>query len=1196
MRLQTLELKGFKSFADKTLIHFNEAMTAIVGLNGSGKSNTVDAIRWVLGEQKSRSLRLEKMDNLIFNGTRKRKPSGRAEVSLTFENTRNLLPTDYTTVTITRVLYRTGDSEYRLNGIKCRLKDITNLFMDTGISSDSYAIIELKMIDEILNDKENSRRKLFEQAAGISKYKTRKRETLNKLNATDADLNRIEDLLYEIENNLKTLEKQAKRTQKYYKLKKQYKETSIQLAIVQTAGYKTDYNNYISQKQVEQDKRLNYLTKIAQLEAKIEQLKSSSITQEKALAQKQANLNELIERLRKKEKDKELNEQQLQFLSEKQEVLKQQITTADQLIESLKKEADFLQHDLAGEEKRLDTININLAQLKENVQIAQNINREKRNLLEQEQQKARALQRELFDIEKKQAVSKSQLDNVKREMSNNKIRFESRKSEIEKLQLQLKQLSAEREKMGQEVRIAQELEAKTKQRISQLETNIEQQQAKLSDINRSLDSNKNEYRLTKSLVDSLEGFPDSVKFLKKNSNQWNEQQAPLLLDIINCPDEYKASIENYLKTYLNNYVVATAQDAQKAIGLLDKKRKGKASFFILKDLKSTNITAPVLTADGLQLALNIVSTEAQYQTLIEHLLHKVYVVETTNQIPEDALQNGYVFITKDAKNIRQKSTLEGGSKGAYEGKRIGKRQQLNRLKADIDKLAKESQQLNQLLQYDKTSLKEHKNNLFKTTNSLRYHQNQLNKLASKVDSLQANISNLTQFIEEGTDKDIDLVDKIKELETSIARLNTSQQQLKQQQNEQNQLIAEAERNFREGSKVLSNANQAFNQQNIEFHKQENRISTIKQNLTFKKEQLDNNSRQFEQNKKELNNTQQQLKVLKEELAEAKEVLKIFYINKEKREKALSQAEGDYYQVRGQISDIESNLKEQLKAKQQIEELINQIDQQFNQLKMKMLSVEERLKIEFDVLLDDVLNQPQENPQQTGEELSELVEKIRKRVQKHGDINPMAVEAFDEMKERYDFIMAQREDLLEAKKVLTETMREIESTATEKFMEAFNQVRVNFQEMFRSLFTQDDQCDLLLTNPSEPLESTIDIIAKPKGKRPQSINQLSGGEKSLTALALVFSLYLLKPAPFCILDEVDAPLDDSNVGKFTSIIRKFSEKSQFILVTHKKNTMAAVDVLYGVTMQEEGVSTVIPADFRKITGDQEAAADSFYKQL
>ncbi|MFK7904322.1 MAG: chromosome segregation SMC family protein, partial [Chitinophagales bacterium] len=451
MRLQSIELKGFKSFAERTAIHFKQNMTGIIGPNGCGKSNIIDAIRWVLGEQKSSSLRLKKMDNLIFNGTQKRKPAGRAEVSLTFENTKNLLPTEFTTVTVTRILYRQGGSEYRINNVPCRLKDISNLFLDTGISSDSYAIIELSMIGDILKDKENSRRRLFEQAAGISKYKIRKKETLSKLKATDGDLERVEDLLFEIEGNLKTLARQAKRAEKYERLKTQFKELSVELALFQIADHQKSFTALQSEQKQEEDKRTGLQTKIHQFEATVAEKKDAVLANEQQLAEFQKVLNEHVKYLQDQENQKKLFRQNLQFLQEKNSNLQQQITTAEQLSGSLQSEIKNLQEKSEIEKSSLEHIQKELQNFKTAVNTVKTQHQEattNRNVL---QRSYRDLEKSVFGVEKKMAVQQTQLENLQREIKSNRFRFESQQSELAIFRENLEKAKAEKKAAVEEI-------------------------------------------------------------------------------------------------------------------------------------------------------------------------------------------------------------------------------------------------------------------------------------------------------------------------------------------------------------------------------------------------------------------------------------------------------------------------------------------------------------------------------------------------------------------------------------------------------------------------------------------------------------------------------------------------------------------------------------------------------------------------
>ena len=476
MRLQKLEIKGFKSFQNDTIINFNEDVIGIVGPNGSGKSNIVDAIRWVLGEQKSRELRLDQMTSVIFNGTKKKKPAGLAQVSLTFENTRNVLPTEYQTVTITRMLYRTGESEYRLNGITCRLKDITSLFLDTGIGSNSYAIIALGMVDDILNDKDNSRRRMFEQAAGISKYKIRKRETINKLKSTTEDLDRVEDLLFEINNNLVMLEKQAKRAKRYFKLKEDYKERSIILAVHKIKTIRDRQAEVTKKLQQEEDRFRACEIRTRQLEAQLESERKAILDEEKALSEKQRNLNQLVGQIRGKENDKRMLEQKMQFVEQNKSKLGEAIQQARGRIAQLEEDIDFyrsnlnfekhseekLEEDLEKAEARLNEIKTNHASLKSNLDTVMS--------------DQRAVEQELFELEKQKAVNLNHLKIFHNTIEQNEGELQTRMADVEALRASATTFQAREDEL---LAGLADLEEKETERLAQLE----ELEGRLEDLN-----------------------------------------------------------------------------------------------------------------------------------------------------------------------------------------------------------------------------------------------------------------------------------------------------------------------------------------------------------------------------------------------------------------------------------------------------------------------------------------------------------------------------------------------------------------------------------------------------------------------------------------------------------------------------------------------------------------------------------------
>ncbi|HLG41409.1 MAG TPA: hypothetical protein VI461_17145, partial [Chitinophagaceae bacterium] len=579
MRLKSLEIKGFKSFADKTVVSFDDNITGIVGPNGCGKSNIVDSIRWVIGEQKISHLRSENLDSLVFNGSKTRSASGLAEVSLTFENTKNLLPTEFNTVTITRKFYKSGESEYRLNDVQCRLKDIQNLFMDTGISTDSYAIIELGMVDDLIKDKDNSRRRMLEQAAGISIYKTRKKEARLKLDATEQDLARIEDLLFEINNQLKALESQAKKAEKYHEIKLDYREVSIELAKAALEGFNLSYNELTEQSENETDRKIKLEAEIAIEESNLEQEKLAFIEKEKALQSMQHAFNDLVENVRSKESEKSLAVQRLGHLRERETSLKDFLLKAEGQLKGYEEGIRFTETQVEDEVKVLDSLNEQLDQIRRDVDGKRNVLDEKRRTLDSLRNEHQQIQRNQFDAEKKVAVADTSVQNLQRAIAQGeeerKLREQQRHHLDQERILREKELAIKKVDL-QQLQLHQE---NTKDQILQTQAMLDDLRNNLAAENRKLDAKKNEHDLLKSMIDSMEGYPESVKFLHDNTG-WNHT-SPILSDIIYVKEEYRTALENVLEPYLSYYVVNNLEEGLQAVHLLDENKKGKANFFLL---------------------------------------------------------------------------------------------------------------------------------------------------------------------------------------------------------------------------------------------------------------------------------------------------------------------------------------------------------------------------------------------------------------------------------------------------------------------------------------------------------------------------------------------------------------------------------------------------------------------------------------
>lgn len=1173
MRLKSLEIKGFKSFADKTIVNFDEGITGIIGPNGCGKSNIIDSIRWVIGEQKISSLRSENLDALVFNGSKTRSPSGLAEVSLTFENTRNLLPTEFSTVTVTRRFYKNGDSEYRLNDVACRLKDIHNLFLDTGVSNDSYAIIELGMVDDIIKDKDNSRRRMLEQAAGITIYKTRKKEAKSKLDATEQDLARIEDLLFEIHNQLKSLESQAKKAEKYYEIKKEYKIIAVELAKASLEGFNLTYKNLQEQQELETDKKIRLEAEIANQEAVLEQEKIGFIEKERALQSMQYQFNELVQQLRTKENDKNLASQKLVFLKEKETNLKHFLQNAEGQLKGIDESLAFSKVQIKDEENKLADMHANLENLKYEVELKRQIFDEKRAGVDQLRQQYQQLQRSQFDAEKKVAIADTSIQNLQRSQMQLTTEQKNREAQLQQLTIELTQKEQTLAEKRTHLQQMQEQHEKTKQQILETQQELEVLRNQLADESRKLDARKNEYNLLKSLIDSMEGYPESIKFLHKNP-EW-DNQAPILSDIIYVKEAYRAAVENVLEPYLNYFVVNNLEEGLQAVRLLDKHQKGKANFFMLDKFQhySTGIAQPAQTIA----AMDIIEVDDQYRPLAAYLLGHVFIAESEVLMEQDIFSDA-IILEKSGKIVKGKYTLTGGSVGLFEGKKIGRAKNLEKLEEKIQEQEAVVNLLKADIQHNHQKVVGFNEQLKEQT--IRATENEINQLINQVFAAKNKIENITASQQQTQLRIEEIEQRMQDEQDSIAETRQNLTQLNEQLKALGNEMAMIEQDYQLAEQDYNLTNIQFNEFNLQLTRQQSKINAIQQELQFKKNQLNDLQKQIENNTRQLAEAATQIEDGKLAVEIIEEELILLMKQKETEEKQLNEADQAYYNLRNILQEKENDVRQKNKQREMAEHLLAEIKDKLNELKLQLAGMKERLNVEFKISLEEILEQSR-TTEMPLEELQATSDKMRKRMENIGEVNPTAIEAYQEMKKRYEFIVEQKNDLVQAKESLLQTIQEVEATANQQFLDTFNKVRDNFQKVFKALFSEEDTCDMVLENPENLAETGIEIMAKPKGKRPSSITQLSGGEKTLTATALLFAIYLIKPAPFCIMDEVDAPLDDANVTKFTQMIKKFSENSQFILITHNKQTMSAVDVIYGVTMQEPGVSKLVPVDFRSL---------------
>jgi chromosome segregation protein len=621
-------------------------------------------------------------------------------------------------------------------------------------------------------------------------------------------------------------------------------------------------------------------------------------------------------------------------------------------------------------------------------------------------------------------------------------------------------------------------------------------------------------------------------------------------------------------------VVNNLQEGLQAVHLLDNHKKGKANFFLLDKLNEASKAADH-QPEGTIPVMDVIEVDEQFRRLAEHLLGNVFIAESEEAL---ANSNGSVILERHGKYVKGRYSLTGGSVGIFEGKKIGRAKNLAKLREEIihqDSVvaslkADIQSKHNEVIAYNE-QLKE---------NAIRKAQEDISSLTNQVFALHNKIENLHSLQHTSLNRMEEMQTSLVQTMSSIEGTRNEWMNLVTMLNELKDKLRVSEADFKHAEEEFNKALASYNEFNLQVTRQQSRINGLVQEEAFKIKQLDDLKNQVEVNNSQLKQTSENITESAELLEAAETALMTLLRSKDEEERRLNEADQAYYNMRNELGEKESMLRHKVKNREQIEHLLGEIKDKLNELKLQLAGMKERLSVEFRVNLDDIIDQPR-TTETPVEELQEKSDRMKKRLENLGEVNPTAIEAFQEMKKRYEFIMEQKNDLVTAKQSLLQTIEEVEATANQQFLNTFNLVRENFRKVFKALFTEDDTADLILENPENLAETGIDIVAKPKGKRPSSITQLSGGEKTLTATALLFAIYLIKPAPFCILDEVDAPLDDANVGKFTHMIRKFSEDSQFIIVTHNKMTMNAVDVIYGVTMQEPGVSKLVPVDFRSL---------------
>jgi chromosome segregation protein len=1164
MYISELNLHGFKSFAHKTKVSFDSGITSIVGPNGCGKSNIVDALRWVLGEQRPSLLRSSAMSNVIFNGTAKKKALGMAEVSLTFVNDKGILPIEYSEVTITRRLFRSGDSEYLINNTSCRLKDIMELFMDTGMGSDAYSVIELKMVEEILNDKNNDRRRLFEEAAGVTRYKDQRKKTLRKLDETKKDVQRVDDLLIELRKKARSLEIQAEKAEKAKNYKDELEHLDKALTLHDLHKIEEELVPLTERiKNVELEKQ-EITANVEQLEAQDDKARNQLVQKERNQAEAQRLVNQLINTVRESETN-------IRITYEKIENEKKVISEYSKDINQGEKDLKELMDLLSTSRSKLENFDTDLEKSehiledskKKYTHIQQQYNKE-RNALYELEVKFSETNNELTKLQTKQIKIESRLENTEGDLERINQEIIDINDEIDLLTTEqkntektLEQLVAERDDLEKELEDARQ----KKEGFSSKQNEIKDELRSLHSQHSSL---LNELRLMNDLANSNEAFPSSVKYLMEN-HRFDFKDMFTVSEVFETDEKHAIALESLLGGTLNNIIVPTLEDAKRAALILKNQRKGKATFIPLDKLRAT-----YEVIDGS--LFDFVQTKPQYSALKQLLLGNVLVFNTVEEGYKALKRIHAMGVTYDGEVITKSGFYKSGSKNKNTGIRVGLKDKITRLEKEKATALKEIDKLTDYL----TQIVEKHNaiDIGVMSHSLKQKEQEVRRLEqqqhssnSKIQVYQKNITELVNRKDnltssEGTaQEELDsILPKQNELERKKAEFDTLQIEKKETLESLEEERAIAQGRYNDAQLTHQDLRNKVENHERDVRRAETGIQSVQA-------RIENRNKLSGQSKKNI--THYSIYIEQEEAALVQHQEEQTAANE-----ALTKAETEAAKQRGSINEFEKSLREIRRQKEVHIELVHHLAMAKEKMEMQIQALSDHIWETYGILMKQVghVEMPSDK---TPEEVKQRIGWLRQKLNAIGDVNPLAIDEFKEEKERLTFYEEQIDDLNKAEAQLLETIQEINETAIERFNETFEKVRINFQKVFKTLFFEDDYCDLLIEEGVEdPLEARIEIKAQPRGKRPSGISQLSGGEKTLTAIALLFAIYLVKPSPFCVLDEVDAPLDDANIERFAKMIKNFSNDTQFIIITHNKKTMSKAEMMYGVTMPETGVSRLV----------------------
>lgn len=1169
MYLSKLEIVGFKSFAQKIKLDFKEGLTCIIGPNGSGKSNIVDAIRWVLGEQRVSSLRSDKMENVIFNGTKKRKPMGMAEVSMTIENNKKILDSTFDEIVISRRLYRSGESQYLINHIPVRLKDVVNLFMDTGMGANSYSVIELKMIESILSENKAERRLLFEEAAGVVKYKTRRKSALRRLDATQQDLTRINDIVIEVEKTVASLGRQVSKAKKYIEFTDQLKKGEIDLAVFRYHNLKDKITPMeLELKEISKEKEESS-HQITLEEAILEDYNTRLVAFEQKVQTINSNLYNMDREIQNFKHENELAETKIEDMQRNRERYLREI-------DDYSKKTVILEENKNSFGRELETYQIEYDELQQQFEEIAN----------ERNEKAEQLNKEKNEIEQLNARFRKQLQHVtsqKEQIKQKEFRLKFDSEQIEKIQQQNNEQDNELSSLTSQLSETKTAKEKSEQLLIELKEAHNQSANKEEELKNSLtqllaDRNiiisdlervRSRETFLKNIITNYEGYSKSTQFVMSQKEALPGVIGPLS-ELIETNNECAPLLEAILKDAINYIVVESTSSAKNLLDEIKQKNQGRVTCIPLDRIEPIALNQP----KDLRFLVNEINCDVKYRDLISLLLGDVVISPDLEGALSLAKQYpAFRYITPEKEIISYNRELSGGHSEKQEDTIIGRKTKLKelgkhhkRLQTELEEIEKKINSNEQQIEETKKVILQQREELDDTQKGFYLSDNTLKQLSYQIETKRKQLESA----------DTQTAQLKSQVESFSKEINEISGQLEGQQEELNNIEREtikrtnAFEDENEQFQILMEEYQDFQLKISNIQNQINNRSTDLKRIDENRTELNNN---ITKRKSEIESIKSTISQLQNDIEQRTLHIKEGWDKRDELDNKKQEMDATFQELKEKRHQLETEIREFRRKHDNSLEKSKKLEIQINELQFQSDNIRSHITQEHSVDIDAQI--PNINIEE--DVLEQTLETLKFKIKNLGPVNPLAVAEHEKESERLNFLTTQRDDLLKAEESLLDTIDKINKTARQQFTETYADIKTNFEKVFLSFFPNGTGT-LVLNKGEDPLEADIDIEVTTKGRSLQTLSLLSGGEKTLTAISLLFAIYLVKPSPFCILDEVDAPLDDLNIGRFTDALGQFSDHTQFLIVTHNKRTMEAGETMYGVTMEEEGVSKLVSVQF------------------